>query len=132
MAAERAIGAVNELIKEAVLAAVGEELAALKEEVDELRHMLATVQGDLAAVKGELAVVKRELANHKGIMAEQRVEISRASVVGGLRRKSRKRRKEVTVGFAQEEERTEVPELSQPRATAGLAAGKDRQAIQGN
>ncbi|CAI5476872.1 unnamed protein product [Closterium sp. Yama58-4] len=55
MAAERVTSAVNELIKEAVLAAVREELAAHKEEVDELRHMLTAVQGELAELKGTMA-----------------------------------------------------------------------------
>ncbi|CAI5519649.1 unnamed protein product [Closterium sp. Naga37s-1] len=86
MASESVTSAVNDLMKEAVLAAVREELAAHKEEVDESRHMLTAVNGELAVVKGELAVVKGELAVVKGELAvvkgelgkhkEQRVEIS--------------------------------------------------------
>ncbi|CAI5476873.1 unnamed protein product [Closterium sp. Yama58-4] len=55
MAADGVTSAVNELIKEAVLAAVREELAAHKEEVDELRHMLTAVQGELAELKRTMA-----------------------------------------------------------------------------
>ncbi|CAI5495977.1 unnamed protein product [Closterium sp. Naga37s-1] len=89
MAAERVMGTLIDVVKEAVLAAVREELGAHKEEVDELRHMLTAVEErngvtaaameererELVAVKGELAAVRGELAKHK----EQWAESSRAS-----------------------------------------------------
>ncbi|CAI5486421.1 unnamed protein product [Closterium sp. Naga37s-1] len=132
MAAE---GVTSAAMKEAVLAAVKEELAAHKEEVDELRRTLTAVQGELVAVKGkleavecELAVVKVELAEHKGAMAEKLAEGSKASNAEGLRGKSRKRRQETTTEFAREEERgREMQELNQPRAMeepAGCEVGQ--------
>ncbi|CAI6009753.1 unnamed protein product [Closterium sp. NIES-65] len=71
------------VVKEAVLAAVREELAAHKEEVNELRHTLNAVverneataavmkerEGDLAAVRRELILVKREFTSVKGELA---------------------------------------------------------------
>ncbi|CAI6009668.1 unnamed protein product [Closterium sp. NIES-65] len=111
MAAERVASGVNELIKEAVLAAVREELAAHKEEVKELQHMLTAVNRELTAVKGELivvkgglAVVKGGLAEHEDAMAERLAESRRASDARGLREKSRKRKQETTANFAREEE----------------------------
>ncbi|CAI5496567.1 unnamed protein product [Closterium sp. Naga37s-1] len=79
MAAARVMGPLIDVVKEAVLAAVREELAAHEEEVDELRHMLKAVkgenevivavmeekEGELVFVKGELAAVKMELGEHK-------------------------------------------------------------------
>ncbi|CAI5496015.1 unnamed protein product [Closterium sp. Naga37s-1] len=73
------MGPLIDVVKEAVLAAVREELAAHKEEVDELRHMLKAVEErngviaatmeekerELVVVKGELATTKKELAEHK-------------------------------------------------------------------
>ncbi|CAI5486398.1 unnamed protein product [Closterium sp. Naga37s-1] len=60
--------ALNEFIKEAVLAAVREELAAYKEEVNELRQREER-NGSIAAVmeerERELAAMKQELAEHK-------------------------------------------------------------------
>ncbi|CAI5484596.1 unnamed protein product [Closterium sp. Yama58-4] len=139
MAGEGVTTAVNELIREAVLAAVREELAAHKEEVDELRHKLTAVQRELAAVKGEFAavkgelsvlkgelvVVKGELVEHKDAMAGKVVENSRASVGTGLGGKSRKRKQELTANVAREEERREVQALNQPRAMEDLAASKE-------
>ncbi|CAI5987386.1 unnamed protein product [Closterium sp. NIES-64] len=49
MAGERALSAAHELIKEAVLAAVREELAAHKEEVDEVQHMLIVAEERIEA-----------------------------------------------------------------------------------
>ncbi|CAI5486415.1 unnamed protein product [Closterium sp. Naga37s-1] len=140
MAAEGVTTAVTESVKEAVLAAVREELAAHKEEVDELRHMLTAVKGELVAVKGEftaikgelvvvtgeLAVVKGELAKHKDAMAEKVTESSRALDGTGLKGKSRKRKQEITADVAREEERRrEVQELNQLHATEDLAASKE-------
>ncbi|CAI5940211.1 unnamed protein product [Closterium sp. NIES-65] len=72
MAGENVLSALNEFIKEAVLAAVREELAAYKEEVNKLGHMLTVVEernGSIAAVmeerERELAAMKQELAEHK-------------------------------------------------------------------
>ncbi|CAI5476876.1 unnamed protein product [Closterium sp. Yama58-4] len=127
MAAEGVTTAVNESIKEAVLAAVREELAAHKEEVKELQHMLTAVNGELAVVKEELAVVKGDLAKHK----EQWAESNKPLDVSGVRGNSRKRTQDMMSGFAREEEGTEVQELTRPRATECLAAGTDRQVTQG-
>ncbi|CAI5499741.1 unnamed protein product [Closterium sp. Naga37s-1] len=97
------MGALVEVVKEVVLAAVRGDLSAHKEEVDELQHMLtaveekneatnaameererelaavkrelAAVKGELAAVKGELAAVKGELAAVKGELAEHKCHI---------------------------------------------------------
>ncbi|CAI5523063.1 unnamed protein product [Closterium sp. Naga37s-1] len=146
MAAEGVTSAVNDLMKEAVLAAVREELAAHKEEVDELRHMLASVKGELAVVKGELVlvkgelavvkgelavvkgeltVVKGELAEHEDAMAERLAESSRASDARCLRGNSRKRKQETTADFAREEDerRREVQEVEE------LVAFKEGQMI---
>ncbi|CAI6009711.1 unnamed protein product [Closterium sp. NIES-65] len=74
MAAERVMGTLIDVVKEAVLAAVREELAAHKEELNELQNMLFAVEEkneatasvmeergrELAAVKGELAAYKEE------------------------------------------------------------------------
>ncbi|CAI5519653.1 unnamed protein product [Closterium sp. Naga37s-1] len=86
MAAERVMGTLIDVVKEAVLAAVPvrEELARHKEEVDELRHTLTLVEErneataammeererELAAMKRELAAVKVEMAKHEGRWAE--------------------------------------------------------------
>ncbi|CAI5499728.1 unnamed protein product [Closterium sp. Naga37s-1] len=155
MAAERVTCAVNELIKEAVLAAVREELAAHKEEVDELRRTLlaagdqsnatavvererefAIVKGELAAVRAELEAVKEELeavkgelAKYKDAMAEQRAESSRASGVRGLGGRSKKRKQETSVEFGREEERKEVQGLDRPCSREESAACKEQQAI---
>ncbi|CAI5987443.1 unnamed protein product [Closterium sp. NIES-64] len=75
MAAERAMGPLIDVVKEAVLAAVREELAAHKEEVNELRHMLTVAEQrngattaameenrrEFIAAKTEFIEVKREL-----------------------------------------------------------------------
>ncbi|CAI5508003.1 unnamed protein product [Closterium sp. Naga37s-1] len=142
MAGEGVTTAVNELIKEAVLAAVREELAAHREEVDELRHMLTAVKGELAAVKGEftaikeelvvvkgeLAVVKGELAKHEHTMAEKVAESSRALDGTGLIGKSRKRKQEIRADVArQEERRREVQQLNQSHAMDDLAASNEGQ-----
>ncbi|CAI5940218.1 unnamed protein product [Closterium sp. NIES-64] len=69
MAAERVMGTLIDVVKEAVLAAVREELAAHKEEVDELQNMMIAVEernaATAAAMGRELAAVKGELAAHK-------------------------------------------------------------------
>ncbi|CAI5486380.1 unnamed protein product [Closterium sp. Naga37s-1] len=79
MAAERAMGPLIDVVKEAVLAAVRGELAAHKEEVNELRHLLTAAEerNKAASVameerERELAEARRELAEHKGAMVEQR------------------------------------------------------------
>ncbi|CAI5960178.1 unnamed protein product [Closterium sp. NIES-64] len=126
MAAEGVTSAVNELIKEAVLVAVREELAAHKEEVDELRHTFTTVKGEFTAIKRVLAVVKGELAKHEHAMEEKVAESSRALDGTGLIVESRKRKQEATADFAREEERRrEMQELNQLHATEDLAASKE-------
>ncbi|CAI5984884.1 unnamed protein product [Closterium sp. NIES-64] len=103
MATERLMGVLVDAVKEAVLAAVREELAAHKEDVDELRRMLtavgegndvtaavgkererelAAVKGVLEAVKGGLAAVKWEVASVKGEFAAMKGEV--ASLKGGF------------------------------------------------
>ncbi|CAI5965568.1 unnamed protein product [Closterium sp. NIES-64] len=79
MAAEKVMGTPIDVVKEAVLAAVREELAAHKEEVDELRYMstavkerneaIASLMEEWAAVKWELAVVNGELVEQKVAVA---------------------------------------------------------------
>ncbi|CAI5460866.1 unnamed protein product [Closterium sp. Yama58-4] len=101
MAAERVMGVLVDAVKEAVLAAVREELGAHKEGVDEVRRMLAAVgegsdataavgkererelaavKGVLEAMKGGLAAVKWEVAAVKGGFAAMKGEV--ASVKG--------------------------------------------------
>ncbi|CAI5971760.1 unnamed protein product [Closterium sp. NIES-65] len=103
MAAERVMGVLVDAVKEAVLAAVREELAAHKEDVDDLGRMLtavgegndvtaavekererelAAVKGVLEAVKGGLAAVKWEVASVKGEFAAMKGEV--ASLKGGF------------------------------------------------
>ncbi|CAI5940328.1 unnamed protein product [Closterium sp. NIES-65] len=72
MAAERVLNGLNELIREAVLAAVREELAAHKEEVNELRHTSSVVNERNKAADAVIHERERGLAPVKGELAEQR------------------------------------------------------------
>ncbi|CAI5507109.1 unnamed protein product [Closterium sp. Naga37s-1] len=102
------MGPLIDVAKEAVLAAVGEELAAHKEELNELRHMLTVaeqrngaisaameekrrefisaktefiaVKRELIAVKTELFTVNAEVAEHKQSTALQLEEVERRRV----------------------------------------------------
>ncbi|CAI5476874.1 unnamed protein product [Closterium sp. Yama58-4] len=128
--AERALGPLIDVVKEAVLAAVREEMAAHKEEVNELRNMLTVVEQrngataaameenrreliaaktefievkrELIAVKMELITVKGALAEHKQSTALQLEEAERRRVVEirEMRGQVEERERELTAELA--------------------------------
>ncbi|CAI5476866.1 unnamed protein product [Closterium sp. Yama58-4] len=141
MAAERAMGPLIDVVKEAVLTAVREELAAqltavaererefvmVKQELEEVNGELAAVKGELGTVKGELGVLKREMAAVRVELAER----GRASGVKGLNGKRKKIRQAGTEECAREVERgRKVLWMDRPRSMEKPASCEEGQTLQ--